>query len=126
MKSFYEFYLQIQREQAAQPAPAAGATPASPTAGAKPAAPATSGGGAGVTAPEPPGAKALTDIQNIMNGNDFKKLDKNTQERIKAAMTPAAPAKPAAPAPAAPAAPAAGTKPAAAPAPSAAPAPAQK
>ena len=75
MKSFYEFYLQIQREAAlapaapgaapaagAAPAPAAGAAPAAtpaPAAGAAPAAPGAVGT-AKPAAPTDPGIAALT------------------------------------------------------------------
>ena len=53
MKSFYEFYLQIQREAALAPAaPAAGAAPA-PAAGAAPAAP----GAVGTAPPAAPVSK---------------------------------------------------------------------
>ena len=129
MKSFYEFYLQIQRENAAAPA-APGAAPvaaAAPAAGAAPAAP----GAAGTTqpaAPQPP-----PEITNFIKGagGDAQKasalLDafaKGTKDNnlktaigtIKNAIAPAAPAKPGAPvAPAAPAKPGAPVAPAVAP-----------
>ena len=122
MKSFYEFYLQIQRENAAAPAP--GAAPAA-AAGAAPAAP----GAAGTTqpaAPQPP-----PEVTNFIKGaggdaqkasallDAFQKAtkDKNLQtaiNTIRAAIAPAAPPKPGAPvAPAAPAKPGAPVAPAA-------------
>ena len=63
MKSFYEFYLQIQREAATAPAApaaagAAPAAPAAPAAGAAPAAPAAAGTAKPVP-PQDPGVAAF-------------------------------------------------------------------
>jgi len=137
MKSFYEFYLQIQREAALAPAapgaaPAAPAAPgaapaAAPAAGATPAAP----GAAGTTqpaAPQPP--PEITNFIKGAGGNAQKASElldafaKGTKDAnlktaigtIKNAIAPAAPPKPGAPvAPAAPAKPGAPVAPAVAP-----------
>jgi hypothetical protein len=138
MKSFYEFYLQIQRENAAAPAAPGAAPAAAPAAGAAPA-PA----GAGTVAPQaklpsPSEVKAVTDLKtatdkiNISGITDPEKRNQidalkkqiaglvtSTQQAAQAAPkpgAPAAPAKPGAPvAPAAPAKPGAPVAPAVAP-----------
>lgn len=131
MKSFYEFYLQIQREAAAAPAPAAGAAAApaaAGAAGAKPAAGQQAGtaGAAGTSQPQPQDQAIVNKIAAAARA-EINKLSPENRKKVNdflgqleapsqvgsagkpGAAQPAAPAKPGAPA--APAAPAAGAAP---------------